>query len=47
MPARVFACFDQQDLKASFTMHVTALAHWTVLSNQSAPQPEPAGHAPL
>jgi aminopeptidase N len=33
---RVFACFDQQDLKASFAFHVTAPAHWTVLSNQAA-----------
>jgi len=40
---RVFACFDQQDLKAPFTMHITAPEHWTVLSNQAAPQPEPAG----
>jgi aminopeptidase N len=40
---RVFACFDQQDLKATFTMHITAPAHWTVLSNQLAPDPEPGG----
>jgi aminopeptidase N len=33
---RVFACFDQQDLKASFAFHVTAPAHWAVLSNQAA-----------
>jgi len=39
---RMFACFDQQDLKASFTVHVAAPAHWIVLSNQPAPQPEPA-----
>ena len=40
---RVFANFEQPDLKASFTFHVTAPAHWTVLSNQPAPEPEPAG----
>jgi len=33
---RVFACFDQQDLKARFTFHITAPAHWMVLSNQPA-----------
>ncbi len=30
---RMYACFDQPDLKAEFTFHVTAPAHWTVLSN--------------
>jgi len=40
---RVFANFDQPDLKAAFTFHVTAPAHWTVLSNQPAPRPGPAG----
>jgi aminopeptidase N len=30
---RMFACFDQPDLKASFTLHVTAPAHWKVISN--------------
>jgi aminopeptidase N len=30
---RVFACFDQPDLKASFTLHVTAPVEWTVVSN--------------
>jgi aminopeptidase N len=30
---RVFACFDQPDLKAEFTFHVTAPARWTVVSN--------------
>src|SRR5262249_56641673 len=30
---RVFACFDQPDLKAEFTWHVTAPAHWRVISN--------------
>ncbi len=30
---RMFACFDQPDIKATFTFHVTAPAHWTVVSN--------------
>ncbi len=37
----VYACFEQPDLKAEFTFHVTAPAHWTVLSNQPAPEPVP------
>ncbi len=39
----VFANFDQPDLKAAFTFHVTGPAHWVVLSNQNSPEPEPAG----
>jgi len=39
----VYANFEQPDLKAPFTFHLIAPAHWTVLSNQPAPQPEPAG----
>ena len=35
----VFANFEQPDLKAPFTFHVTAPAHWLVLSNQPAPEP--------
>jgi len=42
---RVYANFEQPDLKATFTFHVTAPAHWTVLSNQPTPEPEPAGPA--
>ncbi len=39
-----YACFDQPDLKAEFTIRVTAPAQWTVLSNQpAAGAPEPAG----
>ena len=34
---RVFACFDQPDLKATFTLHVTAPAHWEVVSNSATP----------
>ena len=40
---KVFANFEQPDLKAVFTFHVTAPADWTVLSNQPAPEPRPAG----
>ncbi|OBK25192.1 aminopeptidase N [Mycobacterium asiaticum] len=30
---RMFACFDQPDLKATFDIQVTAPAHWQVVSN--------------
>ena len=30
---RMFACFDQPDLKATFTVHVTAPFDWQVISN--------------
>ncbi len=30
---RLFACFDQPDLKAPFVVSVTAPSHWTVLGN--------------
>lgn len=30
---RMYACFDQPDLKAAFTMTVTAPSHWLVVSN--------------
>ncbi|MEO6714209.1 MAG: aminopeptidase N [Mycobacteriales bacterium] len=32
---RVFACFDQPDLKATFTFDVVAPAHWEVISNMA------------
>jgi aminopeptidase N len=32
----VFACFDQPDLKAPYTMHVTAPAEWFVVGNARA-----------
>ncbi|HEX5565994.1 MAG TPA: aminopeptidase N [Streptomyces sp.] len=38
---RVFACFEQPDLKATFTFTVTAPEGWKVISN--SPTPEPAG----
>ena len=40
---KVFACFEQPDLKAEFTFHVRVPEPWTVVSNQPAPRPEPAG----
>ena len=30
---RVFACFDQPDLKSVYTWHATVPAHWKVVSN--------------
>ncbi|MDO9379029.1 MAG: aminopeptidase N [Nocardioidaceae bacterium] len=40
---RVFANFEQPDLKSVFTFHVTAPAGWEVVSNSPTPQPEHAG----
>ncbi|MDN6399998.1 MAG: aminopeptidase N [Brachybacterium sp.] len=40
---RMFACFEQPDLKASFALTVTAPAHWRVISNAPTPAPSPAG----
>ena len=34
---RVFACFDQPDIKATFTFTVTAPDHWKVTSNSITP----------
>ncbi len=39
---RVFAVFEQPDLKATFTFAVTAPEHWTVVSNSPTPEPTPA-----
>jgi aminopeptidase N len=33
---RMFACFDQPDLKATFDVRVTAPKHWRVISNGAA-----------
>ncbi|MCW2643283.1 MAG: putative aminopeptidase, partial [Dactylosporangium sp.] len=38
---RVFACFDQPDLKAPVTLAVTAPPAWTVLANGAGEQVEP------
>ena len=40
---RVFAVFEQPDLKATFTFTVTAPAAWEVVSNQPTPAPAAAG----
>ena len=40
---RMFAVFEQPDLKATFAFTVTAPEHWTVVSNQPTPEPVPAG----
>ncbi|TCO51151.1 aminopeptidase N [Kribbella antiqua] len=38
---RIFACFDQPDLKAPYRMKVTAPPEWLVLGNGAATQVEP------
>ena len=40
---RVFAVFEQPDLKATFQFTVTAPAHWTVISYSPTPEPTPGG----
>lgn len=40
---RVFACFDQPDLKSVYDLVVTAPAHWKMIGN--APTPEPTAVA--
>jgi aminopeptidase N len=42
---RVFACFDQPDLKATFQFTVTAPAAWEVVSNTAESAREPFGDA--
>ena len=37
---RVFAVFEQPDLKATFQFNVTAPSHWKLVSNQTSPTPE-------
>src|SRR5689334_9036848 len=39
---RVYACFDQPDLKSVYTWHATVPAHWTVISNSEVESKEPA-----
>jgi len=46
---RMFAVFEQPDLKATFTFTVTAPAHWEVVSNEPTPRPvaiSPSGDTP-
>lgn len=40
---RMFACFDQPDLKATFEVTVTAPSHWEVVSNGATTDAEDAG----
>ena len=42
---RMFACFDQPDLKATFDVTVTAPAHWHVVSNAAPADTSRRGHA--
>ncbi|KRC37449.1 aminopeptidase N [Oerskovia sp. Root918] len=42
---RVFAAFEQPDLKATFQFTVTAPSAWQVVSNSPTPAPVPATHA--
>lgn len=42
---RMFAVFEQPDLKATYQFSVTAPAHWNVVSNSPTPQPSEAGEA--
>lgn len=41
---RMFACFDQPDLKATFDVAVTAPAHWQVISNGATVNAEGGKH---
>ena len=41
---RVFAVFEQPDLKATFSFTVTAPSAWVVVSNSPAPEPTDAGN---
>ena len=43
---RVYACFDQPDMKASYELAVTAPADWLVVSNMAPESTIPAGRAP-
>ncbi len=36
---RMYACFEQPDLKATFQLTVSAPAHWQVISNSPTPEP--------
>ncbi|CPR10560.1 aminopeptidase N [Mycobacterium bohemicum DSM 44277] len=40
---RMFACFDQPDLKATFDVRVTAPKHWKVVSNGATASVEDSG----
>ena len=40
---RVYACFEQPDLKATVELAVTAPAHWQVVSNSPTPESQDVG----
>src|ERR1700759_2861074 len=42
---RIYACFDQPDLKASYELTVTAPADWLVISNMAPDTQEAAGES--
>ena len=42
---RMYACFDQPDLKANFSLHVTAPQNWTCVSNGVGRRDEPGSGA--
>jgi len=42
---RVYACFDQPDMKATYELTVTAPADWLVVSNMAPESSEPDGEA--
>lgn len=44
---RMFACFDQPDLKATFDVTVTAPSHWQVISNGATASVEEEGKTSL
>ena len=41
---RVFSCFDQPDLKATFALSVTAPAEWRIVSNSPTPDSAPVSN---
>ena len=43
---RIYACFDQPDMKASYELAVTAPADWQVVSNMAPESTIPDGTAP-
>jgi aminopeptidase N len=43
---RVFAVFEQPDLKATFQFNITAPSSWKVVSNQPSPTPDPVNGEP-
>ena len=40
---RMYACFEQPDLKATFQLSVQAPSHWLVISNSPTPEPDQLG----